>query len=117
MINKLAKQAHEYATRIGAYLCPECKGKQQIPTKHDTNKLTECFVCSGTGKSARWRFIDKINEEHTEFVYTKPSTEFHKDSEQSELADIILVCFSYAIESGYDVEKILRDKIEYNKTR
>ena len=117
MINQLAKQAHEYATRIGAFDCPTCHGAG----KHNFNGSlfvpVPCIGCKRTGKTEKANTVNKIFEEAHELADSNPSTVFSKDSEQSELADIMLVCMSYCVEQGYDVEKILREKIEYNKTR
>lgn len=105
MINQLAKQAHEYATRIEAFNCEYCEGNPP------------CLMCADTGKEAKTKTVKKLDEELDEFLISSKMCGFNKSSEQSELADIMLVCMSYAVESGYDVEKILRDKIEYNKKR
>ncbi|RAP43566.1 MAG: hypothetical protein BZ136_09520 [Methanosphaera sp. rholeuAM74] len=40
-----------------------------------------------------------------------------QDSIQKELADILIYCFSLAHHMKWDVEKIIRDKIRYNKER
>lgn len=59
----------------------------------------------------------KIQEESEEFLISCPSDTFSKDSEQSEIADIILTLYSYCIESGYDIEKLLSEKMYYNEHR
>jgi NTP pyrophosphatase (non-canonical NTP hydrolase) len=61
--------------------------------------------------------VDKLVEEIEEFFDSKPKGDFDKNSEQSEIADIILVLFSYCEESGYDIEKLLNEKIQFNITR
>ena len=59
----------------------------------------------------------KLQEEVQEFGIAIPSNTFHKDSEQSEISDIILVLLAYCGEKNYDIEKDIIAKMEYNKTR
>jgi len=60
---------------------------------------------------------DKLGEEIGEFRNSSPSDTFSKDSEQSEIADIILILTTYCRAAGYDVEKIVLDKLQFNATR
>ena len=59
----------------------------------------------------------KVYEENMEFMDSKPSDTFHKDSEQSEISDIIIVLLAYCGEMGYDIEQALIDKLNYNDSR
>ena len=61
--------------------------------------------------------IDKVIGEVEEFKSSKPSNSFNKDSEQSEIADIILVMLSYSALRGYDINTMIRDKMDYNEKR
>ena len=90
-LNEIAKQASEYAHSINAYHSIILKKKQLVHLK--------------------------VREENEEFLISKPSHIFHKDSEQSEIADIILTLLSYCHEVGYDPYKLLIEKMEFNKTR
>lgn len=94
-INELAKKTHESTAYRGIL--------DKYKTVQELKKAT----------------AEKAMEEVIEFVYSMPSsdTDFHKDSEQSEIADIILVMLTYAHDSEYDIEKILSDKLKYNEKR
>lgn len=59
----------------------------------------------------------KIIEENGEFVKAEPTEDFSKDSEQSEIADIIITLLTYSASRNYDVEKLITDKMEYNRSR
>ena len=59
----------------------------------------------------------KLNEEIIEFYNSEPMEGFHKDSEQSEISDIIIVLLAYCGEMGYDIEQALIDKLNYNDSR
>jgi len=59
----------------------------------------------------------KLQEEIQEFGIAIPSDTFNKDSEQSEISDIILVLLAYCGEKNYDIEKDIIAKMEYNKKR
>lgn len=63
--------------------------------------------------------VDKIIEETSEFKESVPEfgNHFNKDSEQSEIADIILVLMAYCGACSYDLEHILQLKMAYNKGR
>ncbi|MDA3939604.1 MAG: hypothetical protein PF693_09875 [Spirochaetia bacterium] len=87
-MKNLIKQAHDNATERGFY--------SMFP-KNDVH--------------------EKLREEIEEFRIATPNNTFHKDSEQSEIADIIIVLLAYCKEMGYDVEKLLTEKIEFNKIR
>lgn len=92
-INKLAEQAFNNAI---------IRGKTSKDTSHDDTffgileELREFRVASEFGKS-------KHLPEYTEA--------------QEELADVLICCLTELHRRGVDVEKILRDKIEFNKTR
>ena len=59
----------------------------------------------------------KLYEEILEFEFSKPFNIFHKDSEQSEISDIILVLLAYCGKMGYNIEQALQDKLDYNDGR
>lgn len=56
-------------------------------------------------------FISKMNEEFIEFIFADMVEEPY------ELADIILVCMSYATHYNIDIFKYLEKKIEINENR
>jgi NTP pyrophosphatase (non-canonical NTP hydrolase) len=87
-IKQLIKEAHENAVRNNFY--------SSYP-KNDVYK--------------------KLQEEVQEFGLAIPSETFNKDSEQSEISDIILVLLAYCGEKGYDIEQDIIVEMEYNKTR
>jgi len=60
---------------------------------------------------------EKLKEEIEEFKNSEPSLFFSKDSEQSEIADIIITLLAYCGEMNYDIETHIREKIDFNKTR
>ena len=59
----------------------------------------------------------KLTEELEEFWTSMPCVNFHKDSEQSEISDIIIVLLAYCGEMGYDIEQDIQDKLDYNDGR
>ena len=64
---------------------------------------------------------DAIFREFSEYHYaseTESSEHLPQYSEAAEeLADILIVCLTELYRRGVNVEKIITDKIEYNKTR
>lgn len=92
-INKLAEQAFNNAI---------IRGKTSKDTTHDDTffgileELREFRVASEFGKS-------KHLPEYTEA--------------QEELADVLICCLTELHRRGVDVEKIIKEKIEFNKTR
>jgi NTP pyrophosphatase (non-canonical NTP hydrolase) len=92
-INKLAEQAFNNAI---------IRGKTSKDTTHDDTffgileELREFRVASEFGKS-------KHLPEYTEA--------------QEELADVLICCLTELHKRGTDVEKIIKDKVEFNKTR
>lgn len=92
-INELAKQAHETAVK---------RGKTSKDLSHDETffgileELREFRVASEFGKS-------KHLPEYTEA--------------QEELADVLICCLTELHLRGVDVERIIKDKVEFNKTR
>lgn len=92
-INKLAEQAFNNAI---------IRGKTNKDTTHDETffgileELREFRVASEFGKS-------KHLPEYTEA--------------QEELTDVLICCLTELHRRGVDVEKIIKDKVEFNKTR
>ena len=103
-IPQLIKQAHENAVDRNVYECSDCLG-------------WGCEQCNNTGVSIKYAVYKKVLEENEEFLKSTPSKTFHKDSEQSEISDIIITLLAYCGEMGYDIEKAIVEKIEFNKTR
>ena len=115
-IKKLVKNAHDNAVKIRAYDCVDCEGEGFFPIAEGYD-VVKCSVCKGSGKTAKDNVYEKITEESIEFIKSKPSETFHKDSEQSEIGDIFITLLAYCGEMNYDAEKIITEKIEFNKTR
>lgn len=92
-INKLAEQAFNNAI---------IRGKTSKDTTHDDTffgileELREFRVASEFGKS---RHLPEYTEA------------------QEELADVLICCLTELHRRGVDVEKIIKEKIEFNKTR
>lgn len=61
--------------------------------------------------------LEELKEfrEASEFWKSKHLPEYTEA--QEELADVLICCLTELHKSGVNVEKILRDKIEFNKTR
>jgi len=116
-INNLIKEAHDNAVKHGFYDCGDCVNGRIVESDSRGVRSYQCDNCNGTGKDAKTNVYRKIIEEAAEFLYSSPSESFHKDSEQSELADIIIVCLAYAGEKGYNIERAINEKINYNKIR
>ena len=123
-IKEIMEMAHDNAVKHGFYKCPECGGSGLLKgitekeiTDYPIPDMLECPICHGEGSTAKMNVIDALISEHDELYLSKPSKEFHKDSEQSELADIIFVCLAYAQEQGYDMDKAIKEKLSYNKIR
>ena len=93
MINQLAQTAFDTAI---------IRGKTSKDTTHDETffgileELREFRVASEFGKS-------KHLSEYTEA--------------QEELADVLICCLTELHRRGVDVERIIKEKIEFNKTR
>lgn len=102
-LNEIIKQSHENATARNKYQCPSCS--------------VGCDDCDGTGKTAKDNVFWDMKSELFEFDQSSPSDTFHKDSEQSEIADMIMILLAYSKEAGYDIEKAIVEKLEYNKVR
>lgn len=102
-IPEIIKQAHDNAVRRGFYTCRDCGGKV-------------CNQCNNFSAAKLNVYHDIIKEAH-EFIHSNLSDVFNKDSEQSELADIILIVLAYCGEMKIDIEKAVIDKMKYNETR
>ena len=61
--------------------------------------------------------VNKLEEEVIEFWNSSPMFGFTKDSEQSEIADIIIVLMTYSKAMGYDLEEAIVEKMNFNSTR
>ena len=69
------------------------------------------------GNNPKVDVYHKLKEETEEFLFSEPSDTFHKDSEQSEIADHFIILLAYCGEMNYDIEKHIIEKIAYNKER
>lgn len=105
-INELIKKAHDNAVKRRFYICRECGGNG-------------CNGCYHTGINAKINVHADIEKENDEFYNSIPSgkNEFHKDSEQSEIADMILILLAYCGEMKYDIESDVISKMQYNEVR
>lgn len=93
----------------------------------DLNELAkECYMVAlsrgqldglKTMESLKNATADKVKEETGEFRESKPSFQFTKDSEQSEISDIIMTLLTYSHGAGYDIESNLMSKLRYNRKR
>ncbi len=61
--------------------------------------------------------VEKLKEEVDEFEDSELSDVFDKNSEQSEIADIILIMMSYSYARGIDLYGAITGKMEFNKSR
>jgi len=86
--------------------------KQFIKEAHE-NAIKNKFYGNYPKEDVYKKLISEVNE----FWHSEPSGTFSKDSEQSEISDIMLVLLAYCGEEGYDIEKNISEKIEFNKTR
>ena len=130
-IKELIKEAHSNAIERGFYDCFACQGKKTTGgcsedgdcfscSKHEDNcVLTICLNCNGSGIEPTIKKLvhDKLEEELLEFANSYPSETFDKDSEQSEISDIILVLLAYCGQMNYNIEQAIIDKMKYNRTR
>jgi len=85
--------------------------------KYITEAYSNAVKNNFYGKDPKSDVYEKLKEEIIEFNKSSPSDEFDKDSEQSEIADIIIVLLAYCGLKKYDIEKHISKKIKYNKTR
>jgi NTP pyrophosphatase (non-canonical NTP hydrolase) len=102
-IPEIIKQAHENAVRRGFYICRDCGGKV-------------CNQCNNFS-AAKLNVYHDIKKELEEFINSTPCDTFHKDSEQSEIADMILILLAYCGEMKIDIESAIIEKMKYNATR
>ena len=118
-IKELIKEAHDYSKSHGFYDCFECKGKKTMFYEWSNGIAVYCNRCNGSGIDPTIKKLvhDKLEEELLEFANSYPSKTFDKDSEQSEISDIILVLLAYCGEMGYDIEQDIIAKMAYNRTR
>lgn len=92
-INELAKQAHETAVKRGK-------------TSEDTSHLDTFFSILSELKEFREAGETKKSEHLPEYTET-----------QEELTDVLICCLTELHRRGVDVERIIKEKIEFNKTR
>ena len=111
-IPEIIKQAHENAVSRDFYRCGYCEG-----SGWNIQFVEPCHNCNGSGKTAKLNVYRDIKKEAEEFINSKPSDTFNKDSEQSEIADMILILLAYCGEMNYDIESAVIEKMKYNATR
>ena len=92
-INELAKQAHETAVKRGK-------------TSEDASHLDTFFGILSELKG--FREASEVEKSEHLPQYTQS---------QEELTDVLICCLTELHRRGVDVEKILTEKIEFNKTR
>lgn len=92
-INDLAKQAHETAVRRGK-------------TSEDASHLDTFFGILSELKE--FREASEVDPSEHLPQYTQS---------QEELTDVLICCLTELHRRGVDVERIIKDKIEFNKTR
>lgn len=119
------RDAHKNVIKNRFYNCKICNGKgfirnNKYPHQENNEKAyptEKCKECNKTGETAKKAVYEKLKEEVEEFNISKPSNIFSKDSEQSEIADIIIVLLAYCGEMKYNISKHIKAKIEFNKNR
>jgi RecJ-like exonuclease len=115
-IKELIEKAHSNAVKRDLYRCRDCGGDGDF--KNDNWDVVRiCTNCNGTGKTEKLNVYNDMKKELEEFINSKPLQYFHKDSEQSEISDMILILLAYCKEQNYDIEKALIEKSDYNITR
>jgi NTP pyrophosphatase (non-canonical NTP hydrolase) len=92
-INDLAKQAHETAVRRGK-------------TSEDTSHIDTFFGILSELKEFREASEVEKSEHLPEYTQA-----------QEELTDVLICCLTELHRRGVDVERIIKEKIEFNKTR
>lgn len=92
-INELAKQAHETVVKRGK-------------TSEDTSHLDTFFSILSELKEFREAGETKKSEHLPEYTET-----------QEELTNVLICCLTELHRRGVDVERIIKEKIEFNKTR
>jgi len=142
-INELIKEAHENAIEKGFYDCPECNGKKYIG--RGSHFVKKCKECNGTGidqnknipemlmliiteiseavealrenKFSNWKLfkdLEYIYGKDTNFTFFKAHI---KDTFEDEIADTFIRLFDLCGYMNIDIEKHIKAKMEYNKTR
>lgn len=82
--------------------------------KPSQKEIYDCAVKRGkiTPQTKEKDFLDAIASELLELAQAKTM-----DSKKPELADIVLICYSYAHNYGFDLDFELAEKHKYNLTR
>lgn len=97
-LNDLRDEVYEDAVAHGLYDEPEYNKAHRFGPAHVCNNLAH-----------------RIREEVQELIVTTYYANLKGFVE--ELADIIILCLSVAGHLGIDIDKAVRDKVEFNKTR
>lgn len=101
MLNNLAKEIHDNAKEKGWYDNPPSKLEIHALIHSEVSEATECVRnCEGD----IWYKGDIV-------LHQKPCGEL------SEIADVIIRCLDYCDFNNWDIDKVIREKIDYNKTR
>lgn len=88
---------------------------KEILTRNYKATVKRGLITHETKKS---EFVAKLEEEVREFEVEVDLPFFNDTSrEQEELADIVLVCFSYATHFKFDLLEAMEKKVLYNEKR
>lgn len=97
-LNLLSKEIHENAKNAGWY------DKYRSPLEHHMLIVSEIAEASEEVRNGTAPYYKSYDE-------AKP------EGEAVEIADALIIILDYAAYKGWDLDKIIREKIEYNKTR
>lgn len=96
-LNKLAKETYETAVRRGKFVPTDSKSEMHnVSYSAILGELTEFAIAS----------------EMSESIHIKGYTEA-----EEEMIDILITCLTGLRQRGTDIEKLLLDKMEFNKAR
>ncbi len=117
-ISQWQREIHDLAVEKGWYDGPQRNPLEmhaliasevgEATNEARTEKPSLYFTCKATGKALA---LDQINPYVIGFSKWKP------EGESSEIADVIIRCLDYAAYRGWDMEKIMQLKHDFNKER
>lgn len=111
MLNHLAKQCHESATRRGYFPAPTIKSNL-FEVIHE---LTELKDALDKGRFANYN----LYKEEVEYEFNEEQAyRFHiKDSAEQEYAGALAAILSIGHELRFDIDMILKHEMNFNKIR